>query len=64
MDRLEKLAANGQIQENATVKVSTEITIRASPEKVWHLLTDIDDCHKWESTISAAQGGSSSLSAR
>lgn len=54
MDRLEKLAANGQIQENATVKASTEITIHASPERVWHLLADIDDWPKWQSTISAA----------
>jgi len=43
MDRLEKLAADGQIQEKAAVKASSEITIHASPENVWHLLTDIDN---------------------
>jgi hypothetical protein len=55
MDRLEKLAADGQIQENAAVKASSEITIHASPENVWHLLTDIDNWPKWQSTISAAK---------
>jgi uncharacterized membrane protein len=55
MDRLEKLAADGQIQENAAIKASSEITIHASPENVWHLLTDIDNWPKWQSTISAAK---------
>jgi len=54
MDRLEKLAGDGQIQENAAVKASSEITIQASPENVWHLLTDIN-WPKWQSTISAAK---------
>jgi uncharacterized protein YndB with AHSA1/START domain len=55
MDRLQKLAADGKIDENAAVKASSEITIHASPENVWHLLTDIDNWPKWQSTISAAK---------
>ena len=55
MDRLGKLAANGQIQEDAAVKAASEIIIRASPEKVWSLLTDIDNWPKWQSAISAAK---------
>src|ERR1700722_12092670 len=55
MDRLEKLAADGHIQEDAAVKASSEITIHASPENVWHILTDIDNWPKWQSTISASK---------
>jgi polyketide cyclase/dehydrase/lipid transport protein len=55
MDRLEKLAADGQIQEDAAVKASSEITIHAPPEIAWHLLTDINNWPKWQSTISAAK---------
>ena len=40
MDRLQKLAADGKIDESAAVKASSEITIHESPENVWHLLTD------------------------
>jgi hypothetical protein len=54
-DRIEKLAASGKIQENAPVKASSEITIHASPEKVWHLLTDIDNWPQWQSMVSAAK---------
>src|SRR5580704_18974395 len=55
MDRLQRLAADGKIDESAAVKASSEITIHASPENVWHLLTDIDNWPKWQSTISAAK---------
>jgi uncharacterized protein YndB with AHSA1/START domain len=55
MDTSEKLAANGQIQENAPVKASVEIVIDASPEKVWRFLTDIDQWPTWQSAISAAR---------
>jgi uncharacterized membrane protein len=55
MDRIEKLAAGGQIQENAPVKASSDIVIHASPEKVWRLLTDIDRWPAWHSAISAAR---------
>ena len=54
-DHLDELAASGQIHENAPVKASAEITIHASPEKVWHLLTDIDNWPKWLSIVSAAK---------
>jgi uncharacterized protein YndB with AHSA1/START domain len=52
---MEKLAANGQIQETAPVKASAEIVIHASPEKVWRLLTDIDQWPTWHSAISVAR---------
>jgi hypothetical protein len=55
MTRIEKLASNGQIQENAPVKASSEIVIHASAERVWHLLTDIDNWPSWQSTISSAR---------
>jgi uncharacterized protein YndB with AHSA1/START domain len=54
-DRLQTLAAQGQIQEDAPVKATAQITIHASPEKVWGLLTRIDDWPKWQATISAAK---------
>lgn len=37
-----------------TVKAASEIVIHASPEKVWQILTAIDDWPKWQSTVSAA----------
>jgi hypothetical protein len=55
MDHLEKLAANGRIDENAPVKASSEIVIHASPEKVWQVLTDIGNWPKWQSAVSAAK---------
>ncbi len=55
LDRIETLAATGRIQENAPVKASSRIAIHASPEKVWDLLTDVDNWPKWQSTITAAK---------
>lgn len=55
MTRSEKLASNGQIQENAPVKASSEIVIHASAETVWRLLTNIDEWPTWQSTISSAK---------
>ena len=53
-DRLTTLAANGQIQENAPVKAASEIVIRAPIEKVWQILTTINEWPNWQSTVSAA----------
>ena len=53
-DRLAALAANGQIQENAPVKATSEMVIRAPIAKVWQILTAIDEWPKWQSTVSAA----------
>ena len=54
-DKLEVLAAKGQIQQNAPVKAVSEIAIKASPEKVWQILTGINEWPKWQSTVSAAR---------
>ena len=53
-ERLDALAAQGQIQRNAPVQAGAEIIIHASPAKVWQLLTDIDHWPQWQSTVSAA----------
>ena len=36
--------------------VNTEIEIKASPEKVWSILTDINKWHEWSPTINASEG--------
>lgn len=53
-DRLTALAANGRSQENAPVKAASEIVIRAPVEKVWQILTTINEWPNWQSTVSAA----------
>jgi hypothetical protein len=52
--RLDELAA-GHIDENAPVRASSEILILAPIDKVWKLLSAIDDWPKWQSTISSAR---------
>ncbi len=54
-DDLDQLARRGSIQENAPVKASLEITINASPEKVWGLLTDVKSWPKWQRDITKAE---------
>jgi len=49
------LARSGQIREDAPVKASLEITIHASIEKVWLLLTDVKGWPKWQTDISTAE---------
>ncbi len=53
-DHLDRLARNGDIQQNAPVKASLEITIDASPEKVWALLTDVKNWPTWQRDITKA----------
>ena len=53
-DRLTALAAHGQIEENAPVKATSEVVIKAPIVKVWQILTTIDEWPKWQSTVSAA----------
>ncbi len=53
-DQLDQLAHNGNIQQNAPVKASLEITVNASPERVWGLLTDIKSWPKWQHDITKA----------
>jgi uncharacterized protein YndB with AHSA1/START domain len=52
--RREKLAGNGAIQDSAPVKASIEAIIQAPPEKVWGILTAINDWPKWQSGITEA----------
>jgi hypothetical protein len=54
-NRRDKLAAAGQIDEKAPVRASSEILISAPVDKVWQLLSGIDDWPKWQSTISMAR---------
>jgi uncharacterized protein YndB with AHSA1/START domain len=49
------LAAAGQIQQNAPVKADVQISINASPDKVWSILTNINNWPRWQTAISAAQ---------
>jgi len=53
--RLEELAAGGTIDENAPVRASSETLILAPIDKVWKLLSAIDDWPRWQSTISSAR---------
>jgi len=53
-DKLESLAAAGQIQQDAPVKAASEMAIKASPQKVWRILTAIDEWPTWLSNVSAA----------
>ncbi len=40
------------INENAPVKCSKSISINAQPEKVWRILTDINNWSSWQTDIS------------
>ena len=55
MERIQKLAASGQIQEKAAVKASSEIVVRASSESVWTLLTSLGNWPEWGPEISMAK---------
>lgn len=43
------------INQNAPVKQANQILIEASPERVWAVLTDINNWTKWNEKISKAQ---------
>ena len=53
--QLERLAAKGQVQEDAPVQAADEVTIHASPEKVWQLLSGIREWPQWQANVSAVQ---------
>ena len=51
LDR-DNLAAQGMIDELAPVKATVQVTIQASPAKIWGLLTNIKDWATWQPDIS------------
>jgi uncharacterized protein YndB with AHSA1/START domain len=53
--RRDALASQGQIDDNAPVKASTEIVVAAPIDKVWKVLSDIDGWPKWQPAISSAE---------
>jgi len=54
----QELAAHVQIQANAPIKCTVQITINAPPAKVWGILSDIADWPKWQSDITQTALGS------
>jgi uncharacterized protein YndB with AHSA1/START domain len=48
------LARSGAIETAAPIKVSLQIVIDAPTEKVWAILTDVDDWPKWQPEIEDA----------
>ena len=48
-------SSNMQINQNAPVKQNNAIFIQASPEKVWEVLTNINNWPNWNTKISRAQ---------
>jgi hypothetical protein len=54
LGHLEELAGGGLINDEAPVKASVGITIKAPPEKVWGLLTGVRNWPGWQTDISEA----------
>ena len=52
---LEAMARSGAIQEDAPIKASVDVLIQATPEKVWALLTRVNDWPRWQPKISHAE---------
>ena len=55
MNQAEVLASNGQINNHAAVKASSEIFIVAPMDKVWRLLVGIDEWPNWQPNITTAE---------
>jgi hypothetical protein len=53
-DDLDLLASNGTTQIDAPIKTSLEIVIQAPVEKVWSLLTTVDEWPQWQTAIKEA----------
>ena len=47
------------IKGNEVQTITTEIDISAPPEKVWKIITDIDQWHEWSPIINKSSGTSS-----
>jgi hypothetical protein len=52
---LETLARAGLIEGDAPIKASVEIVIQAPAEKVWSILTAVNDWPKWQTDIKEAK---------
>jgi hypothetical protein len=51
---LDRLARNGTIETDAPIRASLQIVIDAPIEKVWSILTDVNDWPAWQPEIKAA----------
>ena len=54
MKNLEAKAKEGRINENASIRDRQSIIINAPVEKVWDILTDIEQWPKWNKEIKSA----------
>jgi uncharacterized membrane protein len=52
---LDALARAGAIESDAPIKASAEIVIQAPAEKVWGILTAVNDWPKWQSDVKEAE---------
>jgi uncharacterized protein YndB with AHSA1/START domain len=55
MDRLARLASDGQMIPAAPILASRSITIDAPLDKVWHLLTTVSEWEQWYSYLKNAK---------
>jgi hypothetical protein len=52
---LESLARAGVTESDARIKASVEVVIQAPPEKVWSVLTAVNNWPKWQEDIKEAE---------
>jgi len=55
VNELESLARAGIIESDAPIKASVEIVIQAPADKVWSVLTAVNNWPKWQADIKEAQ---------
>jgi uncharacterized membrane protein len=55
VNELESLARAGIIESDAPIKASVEIVIQAPAEKVWSVLTAVNNWPKWQADIKEAE---------
>jgi hypothetical protein len=48
------LAAEGQIDDGAPVQTDVDVAIKATPEKIWAVLTRVNDWPAWQPDIASA----------
>jgi uncharacterized protein YndB with AHSA1/START domain len=51
MQELRTMAEMGQINEKAPAKVTREVVVKASVERVWEVLSDIDHWDQWATLV-------------